>query len=689
MKNFSLGNLKEGFDASKHSFKMLLLAGCLGLTGCLDVAEDEDEDGNGGSGASGFSKFFYPIVEEANCGTCHASQSGAAQTPFFADADVNQAEQYLLASGAVILNDAQNSSIVRKMQSAENHFCGDQCSNYADRMIQAIINWGGESQVDNSFNPLRISSSSITYADAMNGGSARNNNGVIALYEFKSCADNEVKDTSGVEPAIDLTIMGGATCTPNSGISFDGQAGTKAQGSAADSARVHAAIAGGQGSGAFTIEAWVTYESDNSDGRIFVYDQSNAANNFQMRQNNTAGIRQQFNVRTGTTGANGSGGGAYDNVPDPAAAVGQRDHIVMTFDQQNHRRIYVNGVLGRDNDNLGDPLLNTWDANFQIAMGSANNNNNPWVGTLHFAALYDRALSPAEVAANFNAGVAEVSNLSFDISGLTGVENTSITMRVRELDEFSYVLSQPTLVAPEGVNLGIQISGLLIAVNDYVGVTSQAFSQLNITLEGNGQVLSEGGALVAKKDPSDKFTLVFQQFGNDTNMPDPVVFTRAPATASGTPTVKHGIKNFEQIPRTFSKLTGVPLTNQAFAQAIAEVEASFLENNQIDSFKPSKQTAVQKLSLVACQQVSANQNLRSAFYPRITANGFSAQNLADDLKESILQLDANETLTTVPMEFESIMLGQIAASQDANISEENTMIGSCAVVLGSSLVTVH
>ena len=153
--------------------------------------------------------------------------------------------------------------------------------------------------------------------------------------------------------------------------------------------------------------------------------------------------------------------------------------------------------------------------------------------------------------------------------------------------------------------------------------------------------------------------------------------------------VQHGIKNFEQIPRTFSKLTGVPLTNQAFAAALSEVQAGFLESNSINEFKPAKQTGIQKLALVVCEQVSLNGNLRSAFYPRITANGFSPENLVGDLKESLLQLGDNESLNTVPMELDSIMVEQITASRNANVSEENTMIGSCAVVLASSVVTVH
>jgi hypothetical protein len=48
--------------------------------------------------------------------------------------------------------------------------------------------------------------------------------------------------------------------------------------------------------------------------------------------------------------------------------------------------------------------LSNWDPNYRLFLGNEGSLDRPWRGTLYMVALYDRALTPDEVAANFSAG---------------------------------------------------------------------------------------------------------------------------------------------------------------------------------------------------------------------------------------------------------------------------------------------
>ena len=71
-----------------------------------------------------------------------------------------------------------------------------------------------------------------------------------------------------------------------------------------------------------------------------------------------------------------------------------------TYDPNNGRRIYVNGVFTDDADGTTAPgLLGDWDDTFALAIGSEVDNANQWAGVVRLLAIHNRALTSEQIAA--------------------------------------------------------------------------------------------------------------------------------------------------------------------------------------------------------------------------------------------------------------------------------------------------
>lgn len=101
-----------------------------------------------------------------------------------------------------------------------------------------------------------------------------------------------------------------------------------------------------------------------------------------------------------------------DVAPDPLlAAAGSdaalqirtdRTHIAYTRDAQGRARLYLDGRETTAMDIGGD--LSNWDAGYRLALADELSRDRGWRGAYHYAALYNRALSPSEIAAHDAAG---------------------------------------------------------------------------------------------------------------------------------------------------------------------------------------------------------------------------------------------------------------------------------------------
>ena len=64
--------------------------------------------------------------------------------------------------------------------------------------------------------------------------------------------------------------------------------------------------------------------------------------------------------------------------------------------------IYLDGVLTESSSIGGD--CSGWDAGYVLALGDEPTGGRPWLGIFDLVAIYDRALSAAEVRNNYRAG---------------------------------------------------------------------------------------------------------------------------------------------------------------------------------------------------------------------------------------------------------------------------------------------
>jgi hypothetical protein len=115
--------------------------------------------------------------------------------------------------------------------------------------IQAFANGVAVTPVDPS---LVVSRALTLYAGTVASGNNRFDGDIIARWMFKEGTGTTAFDTSGVDPAINLTISGNTSWDSAWGLIF-GTGGAKAQGSTATSSKIYNSIAN---NGQYSLELW-------------------------------------------------------------------------------------------------------------------------------------------------------------------------------------------------------------------------------------------------------------------------------------------------------------------------------------------------------------------------------------------------------------------------------------------------
>jgi hypothetical protein len=146
------------------------------------------------------------------------------------------------------------------------------------------------------------------------------------------------------------------------------------------------------------VEAWFQPATKEQSGpaRIVTNSAGTSNRNFQLGQQYDS---HQSRLHTTLTDANG-----LPSVDSPTGVVELvLTHLVLTRDAAGVRHLYVNAAeTGKDPMPGGD--FSTWDSTFALMMANESNLSRPWLGELHRIAIYDRALSAAEVMQNHVAG---------------------------------------------------------------------------------------------------------------------------------------------------------------------------------------------------------------------------------------------------------------------------------------------
>jgi len=567
---------------------------------------------------------------QANCVGCHVDSSPTPQTPFFASSI--RADAYEAAKSKINLNDPAASRLVVRLRD-EFHNCWTQCSADATSMQNAIIALAGSPEV--SSDPVQapiVFSKALTLPEGVvAAGGNRHETDVIAQYEFKSGSGNIALDSSGVLPELNLTLSGDVNWVGGWGIQIvDG----KAQGSTANSKKLHDLI---KATGEYSIEAWVAPANVVQEGpaRIISYSAGTAARNFTLGQTQ---YNYDFLQRSSTTDANGEPALSSADADEDLQATLQ--HVVVTFDPINGRRIYVNGVFTDDVDPVAAGNLNDWDDSYAFALGNEVSNDRQWMGSIRMVAIHNRALTQEQIVQNFDVGVGEKFFLLFGIDDISGVPADSYIMfEVAQYDSYSYLFDKATYINldPTVIPSNIPLQAMRIGINGSEATVGQAYRNLDTSIDGanydpaTGQSLSSLGTIIALENgpDSDEFFLTFEMLGDETNVVTEVSPLTPPPLPAPDPVADIGVRTFDEINAAMAAITTVD--PQAVKAEFDVLRQQLPAVETIEAFLSAHQMAIAQLGIAYCDALVRDTTKRVDFFgfaDVVSANSFFGSGVA-------------------------------------------------------------
>jgi hypothetical protein len=668
-----------------------------------------------------FSTTVYPLLEQ-HCSECHSSDSALKQQPFFAEGPPSDADAveiaYEAAKSKINLDDPSISRFVVRLRN-ESHNCWTaSCTNDANSM-QAAIQQLSDAIVPTSVDPSLITSKATTlYEGTIASGGNRYEANVIALYEFKTgqtcgtsitgaCAT--AYDTSGVDPAMDLTLSGNVQWFGGWGLNF---AGGKAQASTGSSSKLKNMISN---TGEYSIEAWVAPGNVvQEDMRIVSYSAGLTNRNFNLGQTM---YNYDFFNRSNLTNANGDPQLSTPDADEVLQATLQ--HVVATFDPVAGRKIYVNGELAASLDPAPGGTLTSWDNSYAFVLGNEVSNNRMWNGVIRLVAIHNRALTQAQIQQNFDAGVGEKFFLMFSVEHLTNIVDSFIVVEAAQFDSYGYLFRKPFFISLDGTAApdGIDVRGMRVGLNGAEAPVGQAYSYLDTAItsalysSAAGQPLSSlGTVLPLEKGPEeDEFFLTFDALGANTfNRPPPIV-PPAPTPQDLPPVSLIGVRTFDEISATMAEITDVSQLDAGVSATFNTIRQSLPATESIESVLGSHQVAIAQLAIEYCNALIENRGgtTREAMFPGFNFNAapataFASENLLiDPLLDRVLgltQLGHQPTKLAVSTELSEMIngipgdatrpgllnTGANDAARTRNISK-----AVCAAVIGSAAMLVQ
>jgi len=647
--------------------------------------------------ASDFQQTVYPLLTKY-CSRCHSPTAAVPQSPYFASSDVNQAYQAALTK--IDLNTPTDSRFYVRL-ATESHNCWDICANDAQAMLAAIQQFAGM-LTPSSIDPNLVVSKALTLADGIvASGSNRFDQNVIAKYEFQTGAGNTAYDTSGVDPAADLTLSGppGAV-TWAGGWGINIAPGGKAQASTSASKKIHDLI---EATGEFSIEAWVAPASVAADNSYMVsYSGGDSVRNFTLGQ-----TKQDYDFMLRSSGSDLNGAPQL-TTPDAALDLqASLQHVVLTYDPVNGRQIYVNGVnTGVIDPQKGDTISN-WDASFALVLGNEVSGDRPWSGLIKFVAIHDRALTAAQVMQNYKAGVGQRYFMLFNVAAVTGVPQAYVMFTVSQFDSYSYLFSRPTFVSldPTVTPDAIPVKGIRIGIDGTIPNVGQAFIPLNTTVTASnytaqGELLSPiGTVLPLQNAATDQFFLTFDQLGSQSDVVVEPAPPPPPPPVDLPPVSAIGVRTFAQINSTMSEITGVPTTQTAVNQTYLAVQQQLPSAPTVEAFLAANQVGIAQLAIQYCNVMVNTPALQAQMFPGVAFNGtlFSTQAGIDSVTGVLAArvlgsapngqpLTSQPAASTVTTELDSLVGKLCSGASPCNNTARVLAVASaaCGATLGSA-----
>ncbi len=179
-----------------------------------------------------FSTTLHPLLTQY-CAECHTSSATIPIAPYFASNDVDEA--YLASKVRINLDDPSFSRFVTRLRD-EFHNCWSNCNDDANEFVLSIQQMSEAIELTQLDSDILNSKALNLFDGTLASGGGRFEQDVIAKWEFKSGQGVTAFDTSGVEPALDLTISGNVNWLGGWGLQM---LGGKAQGSTTASKKIH------------------------------------------------------------------------------------------------------------------------------------------------------------------------------------------------------------------------------------------------------------------------------------------------------------------------------------------------------------------------------------------------------------------------------------------------------------------
>jgi hypothetical protein len=625
------------------------------------------------------------LILKARCQSCHEESASLPISPFFANADPLTA--YEAAKSKIDIDTPANSRFVVRLREEFHNCWTNSCQADALAMQTAIENFAG-GILPTSIDPFLINSKAVTLSDGIiASGGNRHENNLIAIWEFKTGTGSTAFDTSGIEPAINLSLSGTVGWLSGFGLNFTGTNG-KAQGDTFNSKKLHDFI---RASGEYSIETWtIPANVTQEDANIVSYSAgfNTTSRNFTLGQ-------KLYNYEF------------YNRVddPDPADTVtflstedageilqSGLQHVVTSYDPVIGRNVYVNGsLLTLTEPVVGSTSISNWDDSFAFVLGNEVPGNRPWNGQIRMVAIHNRVLTQTQVEQNFDVGVGQKYFLLFSVAERLGIAGSFIMFEVSQFDNYSYLFEKPVFINinPDWVPVAIDIEGMRIGINGKEAIAGQVFANMSVSISSSkyqaqtGQSLSSLGTVIAleKGGNSDEFFLSFEKLGIEThafNDPLPGISASPPPNQL---TSDIGIKTFDEINASISAITGIPVTNTAVEAIYDRYLQQFPTVEAINAFLPSHQMAIAQLVLTSCSELVEADQLRpindtGRYFPGFDFNSSAAtafddaskrDQILDPLLAAVMnvdRLDSTNNLTSQPDETEIKNILSATATQD-------------------------
>ncbi|MCH8302718.1 MAG: LamG domain-containing protein [Proteobacteria bacterium] len=556
-----------------------------------------------------FATFVHGPVLTTYCAGCHSSQSATAQQPYFAEADA--AVAFEAAKPKMDINEPAASRFVLRLGDEFHNCWSSDCAADAAVMQQAIVDFANTIPIT-QIDPLLVNSKALRLIDGtIASGGNRYENAQIGLWEFKTGSGTTAFDTSGVEPAINLQLIGNVEWFGGWGIMInDG----RAQGDTTSSKKLHDLI---RATGEYSIEAWVVPNNVTQEmSRIVTYSAGDAARNFTLEQNL---YDYDFRHRSDTTGLNG-----IPALSTPAAAEvlqATLQHVVATYGPVEGRKIYVNGNLVTQPDPVATGSMAAWQDTFAFVLGNEASGDGLWQGTLRLVAIHNRELTQAQIVQNFDVGVGEKFYMLFGIEDIINVPTAYILFEVAQLDSYSYLFTRPHFITLD-INQqpqNIPIQGLRIGINGAEVDKSQSYANMDDMLDylefGElGQPLGSLGAVIPlERGPAgDEFFLTFDLLGTESYVrtdDPPLVIIESDLLP---PAQRIGVRTFDEINATMSAVTDVSPQDPAVDTVFQSLRQSLPAIEDPATFLSSHQVAVAQLAIEYCNALIENRGATSA-----------------------------------------------------------------------------